>query len=97
MDEEIGFASASYARQKNRKEEGKGKPSSIVRVFAGGERSQYVSFYFLGKAGVRGECQDTVWKGIPADVRLESLLLCLANAPHISCLQRQNQTTRDGV
>lgn len=36
MDKEIGFASASHAMQMNRKEEGKEKPSSIVRVFAGG-------------------------------------------------------------
>lgn len=54
MDKEIGFARASHARQKNRKEEGKEKPSSIVRVFSGGERSQYVSFYFLGREELRG-------------------------------------------
>lgn len=54
MDKEIGFASASYARQKNREVEGKGKPSSIVRVFAGGESSQYVSFISLGRRELRG-------------------------------------------
>lgn len=55
-------------------------------------------FYFPRKEGVKGEswcwCQDSVWTRIPANVRLELLLHCLANAPNISYLQREPNHVR---
>lgn len=54
MDKEIGFASASYARQKNRKEEGKEKPSSLsgcLLLERGANMSLFIS---LGRRELRG-------------------------------------------
>jgi len=68
-------------------------------MFAGGERTHDVSFYFLGKKGVKGEteswCQTSCEQALPTITRSDSLLHCLANAPDVSFLQRQSQIMSD--